>query len=184
MAKYQTINMLRAAGLEQDRLEGNVPYLTPAKRAPYEVTVILLDTVTPGSKSGRLFQGRKPVMQRMDTSDGTNPVGKYLFVMDGDGRVYAAPARAVVHHSAFLAGGPVAAAGLLEVDHGRLTGADNDSGHYKPPIEFLDQFLREMGSRGVDLAGVTPRHVAGSGTLAKQKELAQQPRFKAALERI
>ena len=135
MPKYQTISMLRGAGLEQDRLEGNVPYLTPAERAPYEVTVILLDTVTPGSKSGRLFQGRKPVMKRMDTSDGTNPAGKYLFVMDGDGRVFAAPARAVVHHSAFL-------------------------------------------------AGVTPRYVAGSGTLARQKELAQQPRFKAALERI
>jgi len=183
MPKYETMPMLRSGKAKDEEPDAHVPYMTTAgERARYKVTVVLIDTVNPGSKSGRLFQGEKPLLRRMDTSDGTNPGGRYLFVMDGDGNIYAGPNHEVNHHSAFLAGGPVAAAGHIEVDNGRLVGADNDSGHYWPPHEFLQQFAQEVASRGVDPLGLTLRKVGQ--TKAGQLAAAKIPRFVKSFERL
>lgn len=153
MPRYETISMLRDQ--RAGDVSGGVPYLsTEDARASYLVTVIPLDAVTPGSKSGRLFLGRKPLLRRLDTSDGTSPMGKYLFVMDGEGRVFAGSSAQVDKHSAFLAGAPVAAAGLIVVEAGRLVAVEDESGHYMPPQDYLNQFLTEMVLRGVDRLGV------------------------------
>ena len=54
----------------------------------------------------------------------------------------------VKHHSAFLAGQPVAAAGLWGVKNGQLTRINSESGHYQPPGDYCEQILQERRSVG------------------------------------
>jgi hypothetical protein len=82
--------------------------------------------------------------------------GRFNYVMDSDGLIYAHPNGInFLHHSSFLAGQPVAAAGSMEVYRGRLKFIDNNSGHYWPTIRHLRQMLRELNSRGTDLTKTT-----------------------------
>ena len=50
----------------------------------------------------------------------------------------------VIHHSSFLAGAPVAAAGEIKVVNGRLVSISNGSGHYRPPPGYLINFLKVL----------------------------------------
>jgi len=76
-----------------------------------------------------------------------------MFVMDTEGKVYAGPQKfAEFHHSSFLAGKPVAAAGEIEVIDGTLTSYSGKSGHYKPTQEQLGQFTSELKSSGADMS--------------------------------
>ena len=87
--------------------------------------------------------------------------GKAIFVMDETGRFFASKrqARGEFHHSSFLAGEPVAAAGEITVDQGVVKAVTLKSGHYKPREFFMDQFSTELGRRGVDTSGI----IRGSG---------------------
>lgn len=83
-----------------------------------------------------------------------------IFVMDADGRIFMMKevghreGELREHHSSFLAGAPVAAAGGMKVHLGRLVTIDNDSGHYKTPAAYLDQALIELKKRGAQVDGV------------------------------
>ncbi|WP_218581945.1 hypothetical protein, partial [Nocardia cyriacigeorgica] len=58
--------------------------------------------------------------------------------MDNQGNLYASlhHAPGQFHHSSFLAGGPVAGAGELEVIDGVLQLVTDSSGHYRPPQRY------------------------------------------------
>lgn len=110
--------------------------LDDARRARIEVRVI----------DGLLHQPRAdgrfvPMTTEEDT----------MFVMAGDGRIYAATAAIVDNHTGFMAGGRVAAAGELTVRDGRLIHIDNYSGHYAPSLECHAQVLQRLGSQQVQL---------------------------------
>ncbi|CAB3765131.1 hypothetical protein [Paraburkholderia humisilvae] len=72
-----------------------------------------------------------------------------IFVMNGQGTVYAGDQDFVPKHSSFLAGGPVAAAGTLSVKNGQPQRVTDQSGHYMPPREHSSQFERELRDKGV-----------------------------------
>jgi hypothetical protein len=80
--------------------------------------------------------------------------GFAIFVMDSDGNLYATldhmPGR--IHHSSFLAGGPVAGAGEIAVENGELRIASRQSGHYRPTLEQHEQVRRELERQGLDVA--------------------------------
>ena len=93
--------------------------------------------------------------------------GEHIFVMDGEGGIYAKEAQAAlsqrddagrgvhVHHSSFLAGEDVAGAGELRVgDDGFLKGVTDRSGHYKPGERQTSQTLAELENKGVNLDNV------------------------------
>ena len=72
--------------------------------------------------------------------------------MDPQGRIYAGEPRLMeFHHSSFLAGAPVAAAGELMVVDGMVVSHSRQSGHYKPEEIHHQQFKQEMKERGLDL---------------------------------
>lgn len=75
--------------------------------------------------------------------------------MDPQGRVFVSnyPVIGEFHHSSFLSGGKVAAAGEVEVINGKILSINNRSGHYKPKSELTDQFVFELSERGADLSG-------------------------------
>ena len=139
---YEVIGMLRDGGLQKDLNDYiyavGTPYLSAQERAEYEVDVH-------GGKL-RFHKSCKIV----DTSDGYGSV--YLFIMTGEGAIFMAPAEKVHHHSSFASGNPVAAAGTIQVSEGTILLMTSDSGHYQPPKEFLEQFVRELKKRSTDLS--------------------------------
>lgn len=93
--------------------------------------------------------------------------GEHIFVMDGEGQVFAKEAQAAlsqmddtargvhVHHSSFLAGEAVAGAGEMKVDNqGFVNEITDRSGHYKPGENQTTQTLNELENQGVNLNNV------------------------------
>jgi hypothetical protein len=71
-----------------------------------------------------------------------------LFVMDGEGQIYVAPQRVVEHHSCFLAGRPVASAGVIGFnENGFVSYLTAASGHYAPPRDYFGQVVTELKKR-------------------------------------
>lgn len=141
---YRTIGMLKTSGYDADRLAASgpvpVPYLSAVERARYQVSIA----------NGILSQkGESGAWQPMNTEG----MG-YMFVMDGKGKLYAGDECVLQHHSSFLAGAPVAAAGVMEVASGRLRYITDQSGHYSPTTDHTNQLLQLLQHRGVDLSKV------------------------------
>ncbi len=118
-----------------------IEYLeTAQQRSDYEVFVkdkLLVD------RNGTLID-----------SGGSN-TGSLIFVMDSKGSIFAGePKLMEFHHSSFLAGAPVAAAGEIMVVDGMLVSHSRRSGHYKPDEIHHDQFKQELGDRGLDISGI------------------------------
>lgn len=53
------------------------------------------------------------------------------------------------HHSSFLAGAPVAAAGEIIIENGRIVMVNNRSGHYRASFAHVFQFLLELQKKKV-----------------------------------
>ena len=58
------------------------------------------------------------------------------------------------HHSSFIAGGNVQAAGLMMIENGYLTHLYAHSGHYRPTEKNIYQLLNYFISRHVDMSNV------------------------------
>ena len=151
---YKVIGMLANGGLGKDlsgsqdvsyksqlenRGQNVVPYMSESEREQYRVSVF-----------NKLIVDRDKVA--FDTSDSSNKV--YIFVMTADGKIYSADKTKVHHHSSFMAGRPVAAAGCWTVKWGKVTYINNQSGHYCPPKDFLEQFEKELKYRGADVSKI------------------------------
>ncbi|MCP3880489.1 MAG: hypothetical protein GY701_19180 [Sulfitobacter sp.] len=142
--KYKTLGMNWSGGLSKDY--NNPLSDLPKLNEDNEVTGLLYRTAKERDQflvevrdDGLLYQNGQPM-----NGDG------YLFVMDGQGKIYSANKAKVVHHSSLLAGNPAAAAGMMTVKNGQLTYIRNYSGHYTPTREYTKQFVKELKSRGVD----------------------------------
>ncbi len=85
-----------------------------------------------------------------------------IYVMDADGVFYASNERepGEFHHSSFLAGAAVAAAGELIIEAGELRKITDVSGHYEPEQVYTAQALCELRHLGVELNGVPLKRVA------------------------
>lgn len=161
--KYKTLGMLRAAGFQKDvndhMMDMGTTYFLSSHREPYRVDV----------QAGLLVQLQSGGFHPLDTEAGLN--GAYIFVMTGDGRIYSGNKQEVQHHSSFLAGREVAAAGAWIVRGGRLTMITDLSGHYQTPTDYVEQVLTELKSRGVNLSTVT-RKWEGMNSKETAKRLA------------
>jgi hypothetical protein len=116
----------------------SVTYLGPEERRPYAL---------------RIEEGKV-----LDATGGLYDTKGALaiFVLDPDGTPFASTEaeRGHFHHSSFVAGGPVAAAGEIAVASGTPTTVTNRSGHYRPGQVLTGQFLCHLRSHGVDLSRV------------------------------
>lgn len=139
---HETTPMLRY--FESEHLPGNkvwpgrqVKYLSDAERAETAIQF----------KDGKVYDSRGKLF---DTEDGVK--GRAIFVMDEAGNFYAYkyPKAGAFHHSSFLGGKPVAAAGEIEVIAGEITGISDKSGHYTPAAKFLNQAMKKFESLGID----------------------------------
>ena len=163
--ELRAAKLVRDLGLEgpKEQLEAyKVRYLeTDEERQPYLVTM----------GQGGLVQGVPPGV--FDTSKMTSygsGAGWAAFVMAPDGKIFAAEHRIQrFHHSSFMAGGDVAAAGEMSVINGQLKGISNKTGHYWAGEAHVANVLKELSEMGVNLSGVEVWLMSG-GRLEKQDE--------------
>jgi hypothetical protein len=80
--------------------------------------------------------------------------GRAIFVMDQHGNLYASLGHSAgrFHHSSFLAGAPVAAAGELVVIDGVLQLLTDSSGHYRPERGHTLQAIDHLRRLGIPLS--------------------------------
>jgi len=132
---------------ESSWIGSQVQYLTSEERQKYQLFVHKGKLV---DSSGIPF----------DTSTATtlwSDQGAAICVMDEEGNLFAArdQIQGEFHHSSFLSGGPVAFAGEVVVDDGRLIAVSNKSGHYRPPGSSIEQLKTQLDMHGLDTANVT-----------------------------
>lgn len=127
------------AGEDQGKMIDGAFYETrylrdPKERARYRIRIQNGRFVDPSGKP--LDSGKKP----------------HIYVMDPQGNLYVSNEAVPLefHHSSFLAGEPVAAAGTAWFENGKLIQVDNRSGHYKPPSETLKTLLKAIQAQGYD----------------------------------
>mgnify|MGYP003478600941 FL=1 len=79
-----------------------------------------------------------------------------IFVIDTDKNIYISSHKmAEFHHSSFLSGAAVFAAGEMAIRQGRLVSISGKSGHYKPGPEILQKTLFLLHYNGIDLSSAT-----------------------------
>ncbi|CAN6344420.1 unnamed protein product [Urochloa humidicola] len=122
-----------------------IKYLGPKERELYEYII----------NEGKVIH--KKSREPLDTGHG--PEGaKWIFVMSTERRLYAGKKeKGVFQHSSFLAGGATIAAGKFTVENGVIKSILAYSGHYKPSMENLDNFMKFLEESGVDLKEVKAR---------------------------
>ncbi|WP_163827809.1 hypothetical protein [Nocardia cyriacigeorgica] len=104
--------------------------------------------------NGRIYDANGQLFDTRRAHSAHSGGGRAIFVMDNQGNLYASlhHAPGQFHHSSFLAGGPVAGAGELEVIDGVLQLVTDSSGHYRPPQRYTHQVVMNLRSRGIPIA--------------------------------
>jgi hypothetical protein len=112
------------------------------------------DALAEARKSGD--KDKLDELAKVDTSDmNTSFAGLYIFVMNAAGQFFAGESLVgIQHHSSFLGGGAVAAAGEIRINGGIITEISNISGHYRPGPVYLWQACKQLASQGINLANV------------------------------
>ncbi|KAL6641890.1 hypothetical protein ACP70R_020071 [Stipagrostis hirtigluma subsp. patula] len=119
-----------------------IKYLGPQERELYEYVI----------KEGKIIH--KQSGEPLDTSQGPEEA-KWIFVMSTAKRFYAGKKeKGVFQHSSFLAGGATLAAGRFTAENGVIKTIWAYSGHYKPSVENLSNFMNFLQENGVDLTEV------------------------------
>lgn len=92
------------------------------------------------------------------------------FVMNELGDIYIAPfsfryifGEGAGAHSSFFGGRPLSACGLVRIELGILQVVTDECGHYVPPKESLDYFLKEIEKRQADISGGFVKRYIGIG---------------------
>ncbi len=109
--------------------------------------------------------------------------GAFIFIMDENGEIYVADENLWnrvlnFHHSSFLAGKPVAAAGEIAFSAGRVTNISNISGHYRPSEIYTYQVLLELKSQGMDVDHINIRFSDASYNDIQGKDMLEYYREK------
>ncbi|KAF9319643.1 hypothetical protein BG003_008599 [Podila horticola] len=159
----------------RDRLEDQrVTYLQEHERTQYAVEVI--DGLLYYRQSGRMVHTLPTSIQADDDVDISQILpdadvnddeetrlekkrirnkAKYIYVTDPQGIMYVAQkVKGQFHHSSFLGGGTVCAAGGIIVNRGRLIKINPKSGHYRPGQRHFDKLLDNLKNMGISLEGV------------------------------
>ncbi|MEV4124616.1 hypothetical protein [Nocardia sp. NPDC049707] len=120
-----------------------VHYMSEAQREATRVFV---------GPDGRLYRAVDGTPFHAARTNGNRAqAGWAMFVMDSSANLYADTSEipGILHHSSFLAGAPVSAAGSLKVPHGRMVAMDDQNGHHWANAESNDHGLRQLRAQGL-----------------------------------
>lgn len=80
---------------------------------------------------------------------------KWIYVTDCSGKFYVGQkTKGHFHHSSFLAGGAICAAGGIKVREGKLLEINPNSGHYKPAQHHFKALVDRLVGEGIDISDV------------------------------
>jgi len=80
---------------------------------------------------------------------------KWIYVTDCNGKFYVGQKiKGHFHHSSFLAGGAIRAAGGIKAREGKLIEINPNSGHYKPGQDHFEALIERLKGEGIDLSDV------------------------------
>lgn len=160
------INSWKESDAALDQMDGMVRYLDMERRQKY--------VLEPGSDGLLYFRDsfestvkfeRKPFDTSMSTAAYGGRSQRAIWVQGPSGRFYSSNESEAgkFHHSSFLAGRDVKAAGDWKVTQGKLMGISAISGHYHPTLDSLKQAL-------VDLQAVSRQLVSWGGNVECYKK--------------
>ncbi|MHC9089191.1 hypothetical protein ACXIHB_10805 [Tenacibaculum sp. IMCC1] len=111
----------------------SVKYLDDIERIEYKVLI----------KEGKLYNQKGQLIDTLEAGTLSFNSQKAIFVMDRDGTIYLSNfyEPKYFHHSSFLAGKPVCAAGEIKVIAGEIKEVNISSGHYEPTYKLNMQFI-------------------------------------------
>lgn len=82
----------------------------------------------------------------------TDHLSKWIFVLDRHEQLFIGrKQKGTFHHSSFLGGTPISAAGKIWVNHGCIVAIEPHSGHFKPTLKHLMTFCMVLKQSGVNL---------------------------------
>ncbi|ETM03547.1 hypothetical protein L917_00255 [Phytophthora nicotianae] len=85
----------------------------------------------------------------------TDELSKWIFVIDLSGRMYLGRKRkGRFHHSSFVSGAPILAAGKVIIKNGIIIAVEPHSGHFKPRLENLLALCSILANHGVDVDNI------------------------------
>lgn len=85
----------------------------------------------------------------------TDEQSKWIFVIDLAGGMYLGRKhKGRFHHSSFVSGAPIYAAGKIIIKHGIILAVEPHSGHFKPQIENLQTLCSILAHHGVDVGTI------------------------------
>ncbi|KAL4156347.1 hypothetical protein PRNP1_005378 [Phytophthora ramorum] len=135
---------------QQELRTTRVQYCTAEQRKHYELKFV--------------SDGEEGVRVRYATSGRvvhTDELSKWIFVMDLSGHMYLGRKRkGRFHHSSFVSGAPIFAAGKIIIKHGVILAIEPHSGHFKPRLENLLALCSMLANHGVeidDIAFIKPK---------------------------
>jgi hypothetical protein len=135
----KTINTVQVGSLNTQR----VKYCSSAERWDYAINI----------QRGMITDASGNPYDTGCKETGFKGKGWAIYVVDFDGQFYSeSHILNEFHHSSFLAGAPVQAAGELAVDRGRLVGLTNKTGHYKAGPPEMARALELLQAGGVDIS--------------------------------
>ena len=144
---YKEVRTLEKMYTEGSKVnfERGVKYLNETERIEFEIFV-QFDKIV--DKNGKLFDTAKSVNKGIDGE--IKLTNKSIFVMSENGKIYISKSNEYgkFHHSSFLAGEKVAAAGEIVIKKGVVKLINNCSGHYTPNIDTVKKnILTELDQR-------------------------------------
>jgi hypothetical protein len=128
--------------LIENFIEGGVAYLSKGQRKEYLLKFV----------GGRLVQGKEPFDTRRNSTFHSG-AGWAIYVVSLKGQWYAGSHKAAnFHHSSFLGGRNVLAAGEIQARNGTPTLLSAKSGHYTPSMSQFLNGVASLKNAGVDLS--------------------------------
>ncbi|MBF0298237.1 MAG: hypothetical protein HQK51_05930 [Oligoflexia bacterium] len=149
--KYELVSLSSEyVGEEQGKSrmkEFFVQYLKEDELLPYRVFI---------TSEGSFVNYQK---RKWDTVAGASLLGEAMYVLRDNGDIIVSNRiqEGRFHHSSLGGGKPVACAGTIRIENGKLTLVTNESGHYKPGRKQLDQMIERLRELGVNTKGVRVR---------------------------
>ncbi|MEV0771414.1 hypothetical protein [Nocardia salmonicida] len=119
----------------------HVAYFSEADRQRFRLYII----------DGKIYTSDGKLFDTSSSSTAWGGAGRAIFVMDEHGNLYASDyhERGLFHHSSFLAGENVAAAGEMAAIDGELQMITDSSGHYRPSRGHTMQAIHQLRSMGI-----------------------------------
>jgi len=126
----------------------HVQYCDAQARKPFEVQFVASEQQHESATEQVVLAEYAATHQLVHTDE----LSKWIFVIDLDHKMYLGRKRkGIFHHSSFVSGAPIFAAGKIMIKHGKIIAIEPHSGHFKPTLKNLTALCQMLRDQRVNL---------------------------------